>query len=64
VLDLAGAGFTRVKPKMIGRPGYEPQDLPKLYIYRVRPSGRLEAEPHRNIEVISLLRHLKPDFKV
>ena len=27
VLDLAGAGFTRVKPNMIGRPGYAPQDL-------------------------------------
>jgi Transposase DDE domain len=29
----------------------------------VRSSRRLEAETHRNIEVISLLRHLKPDFK-
>jgi transposase len=42
-------------------------DLLKLYIYgylnRVRPSRRLEAEAHRNIEVIWLLRHLKPDFK-
>src|SRR3954453_11427526 len=26
-------------------------------------SRRLEAETHRNIEVIWLLRHLKPDFK-
>jgi hypothetical protein len=43
-------------------------DLLKLYIYgylnRVRSSRRLEAETHRNIEVIWLLRHLKPDFKV
>jgi len=42
-------------------------DLLKLYIYgylnRVRSSRRLEAETHRNIEVIWLLRHLKPDFK-
>src|SRR4051794_33052438 len=41
--------------------------LLKLYIYgylnRVRSSRRLEAETHRNIEVIWLLRHLKPDFK-
>jgi transposase len=29
----------------------------------VRSSRRLEAETHRNIEVIWLLRHLKPDFK-
>ena len=50
-----------------GRPGYAPADLLKLYIYgylnRVRSSRRLEAETHRNIEVIWLLRHLKPDFK-
>ena len=36
----------------------------KLYIYgylnRVRSSRRLEAECHRNIEVIWLLRTLKP----
>jgi hypothetical protein len=39
----------------------------KLYIYgylnRVRSSRRLEAETRRNLEVIWLLRHLKPDFK-
>ena len=39
----------------------------KLYIYgylnRVRSSRRLEAECRRNIEVIWLLRTLKPDFK-
>src|SRR3982750_3614536 len=50
-----------------GRPGYAPKDLLKLYIYgylnRVRSSRRLEAEAHRNIEVIWLLRHLQPDFK-
>jgi hypothetical protein len=44
---------------MIGRPGYAPQDLLKLYIYRVRSGRHLEAETHR-IEVIWLLRHLKP----
>ena len=66
-LDLAAAGFLRVTPKVTGRPGYAPTDLLKLYIYgylnRVRSSRRLEAETHRNIEVIWLLRHLKPDFK-
>jgi transposase len=53
--------------KATGRPGYAPGDLLKLYIYgylnRVRSSRRLEAETHRNIEVIWLLRHLRPDFK-
>src|SRR5271166_1945671 len=66
-LDLTAAGFIRVAPKRTGRPGYAPEDLLKLYIYgylnRVRSSRRLEAETHRNIEVIWLPRHLKPDFK-
>jgi len=66
-LDLAAAGFVRVAPQVTGRPGYAPKDLLKLYVYgylnRVRSSRRLEAETHRNIEVIWLLRHLKPDFK-
>src|SRR3954447_22965321 len=66
-LDLAAAGFARVQPKATGRPGYAPADLLKLYIYgylnRTRSSRRLEAETHRNIEVIWLLRHLRPDFK-
>src|SRR3974390_3522178 len=66
-LDLAAASFSRIEPKVTGRPGYAPADLLKLYIYgylnRVRSSRRLEAETHRNIEVIWLLRHLKPDFK-
>jgi transposase len=66
-LDLQGAGFARVHTKATGRPPYNPADLLKLYIYgylnRVRSSRRLEVECNRNIEVIWLLRHLKPDFK-
>ena len=66
-LDLTAAGFARVAPKVTGRPGYAPTDLLKLYVYgylnRVRSSRRLEAETHRNVEVIWLLRHLKPDYK-
>ena len=66
-LDLQEAGFARVQPKPTGRPGYDPADLLKLYLYgyvnRVRSSRRLEAETQRNLEVIWLLRHLQPDFK-
>src|SRR3954464_362616 len=66
-LDLGALGFIGTVPKVTGRPGYAPADLLKLYIYgylnRTRSSRRLEAETHRNIEVIWLLRHLKPDFK-
>jgi transposase len=66
-LDLAALGFIGTVAQATGRPGYAPADLLKLYIYgylnRTRSSRRLEAETHRNIEVIWLLRHLKPDFK-
>src|ERR1019366_6220700 len=66
-LDLATAGFVGVEPKVTGRPGYAPADLLKLYIYgylnRVRSSRRLEMECPRNIEVIWLMRTLKPAFK-
>jgi transposase len=66
-LDLQAAGFARVAAKATGRPGYAPSDLLKLYMYgylnRVRSSRRLEAEAGRNVEVIWLLRHLRPDFK-
>ena len=66
-LDLAVAGFRRVAPKATGRPGYDPEDLLKLYIYgylhRVRSSRRLKAESKRNLEVIWLLRRLSPGFK-
>ena len=66
-LDLTAAGFLRVEAKAMGRPGYAPGDLLKLYIYgylnRVRSSRRLETECHRNIEVLWLLRTLKPDVK-
>ena len=66
-LDLEKAGFARVDSKATGRPGYHPADLLKLYIYgylnRIRSSRRLEAETHRNIEIIWLLKRLQPDFK-
>ena len=66
-LDLKEMGFGRAEPEHTGRPGYDPRDMLKLYIYgylnRVRSSRRLERECHRNVELIWLLRDLKPDFK-
>jgi len=48
-----------------GRPAYHPADLLKLFIYgyqnKVRFSRDLEKECHRNIEVMWLLKCLKPD---
>ncbi len=66
-LDLTELGFARSMPERTGRPGYHPADLLKLYIYgylnRVRSSRRLEVEAHRNLEVIWLMRKLRPDYK-
>ena len=66
-LDLGAAGFHRSRPKATGRPGYDPGDMLKLYLYgylnRVRSSRRLEAEATRKLEVIWLLRGLRPDYK-
>ena len=66
-LDLAGLGFQRATPAETGRPGYDPGDLLRLYLYgylhRIRSSRRLEEETHRNVELMWLLRRLTPDFK-
>src|SRR5690606_35420377 len=66
-LDMAALGFRRASPAGEGRPGYDPRALLALYIYgylnRTRSSRRLEAETHRNLEVIWLMRKLRPDHK-
>ena len=66
-LDLGQAGFCRSQPKATGRPGYDPSDMLKLYLYgylnRVRSSRRLAADATRNLELIWLLRGLRPDFR-
>ena len=66
-LDIAELGFVRAEPADTGRPGYDPRDLLKLYLYgylqQVRSSRRLEAECQRNVEVMWLLRRLQPDHK-
>jgi len=66
-LNLSELKFERAEPAATGRPGYQPGDLLRLYIYgylnRVRSSRRLELEAHRNVEVMWLLGKLTPDFK-
>ena len=66
-LDMAEMGFGRAEPHDLGRPGYDPRDLLKLYIYcylnRVRSSRRIEREAGRNLELMWLMRKLRPDFK-
>jgi transposase len=66
-LDLHALGFDKAQCAGTGRPPYDPAALLKLYLYgylhRVRSSRSLEAECHRNVEVIWLLGKLAPDFK-
>ncbi len=66
-LDMTGLGFGRSVPAATGRPGYDPRDLLKLYVWgyfnEVRSSRRLERECRRNIEAMWLMRRLAPDFK-
>ncbi|AXG69694.1 hypothetical protein KORDIASMS9_04041 [Kordia sp. SMS9] len=62
-LNLQELGFDAIASQ--GRPPYNPADLLKLYIYgymnRTRSSRVLEKECSRNIEVMWLLKNLKPD---
>ena len=60
-LDMGGLGFERAQAET-GRPGYDPRDLLKLYLYgylnQIRSSRRLEAECRRNVELMWLLGRL------
>jgi transposase len=66
-LDLDKLGFVRVQPLDMGRPGYHPRTMLKIYVYgylnRVPSSRRLERECQRKIELIWLTGQLAPDFK-
>jgi hypothetical protein len=61
-LDLEALGFRYVVAAATGRPSYQPGDLLKLYIYgylyRLRPSRRLEQETQRNMALMWLLNKL------
>jgi transposase len=63
-LSLKDYGFRTVFPEN-GRPAYHPADLLRLFIYgylnKIRSSRDPEKECKRNIEVIWLLKCLKPD---
>lgn len=67
VLDMETMGFERSVPKNMGRPGFNPMDMLKLYLYgylnRIHSSRKLEKECTRNLELMWLLRRLMPDYK-
>lgn len=66
-LAMSELGFGRAEAAETGRPGYDPRDLLKLYLYgylnQIRSSRRLEAECRRNVELMWLLGRLYPDHK-
>lgn len=66
-LAMAELGFERSAAAETGRPGYDPRDLLRLYLYgylhQLRSSRRLEAECRRNVELMWLLGRLYPDHK-
>ena len=68
-LDLAKLGFRHAERsgEAMGQPPYDPADLLKLYLYgyinQVRSSRRLEREVCRNLELIWLLRNLRPGYR-
>jgi transposase len=66
-LAMTELGFERATAADTGRPGYDPRDLLKLYLYgylnQIRSSRRLETEYLRNVELMWLLGRLYPDHK-
>jgi transposase len=67
-LDVAKLGFRHAERAMgVGQPPYDPADLLKLYLYgylnQVRSSRRLEQEARRNLELIWLLKGLRPGYR-
>jgi transposase len=67
-VDLAALGFRHADRRVgVGQPPYDPSDLFKLYLYgyinQIRSSRRLEREAGRNLELIWLLKRLKPSYR-
>ena len=65
-LDVGAMGF-KAEPAKEGRPGYDPCDMLKLYMYgylnHIRSSRRLQKEAARNVELMWLLKKIAPDFR-
>ena len=66
-LDFQDLGFIDAEAAETGRPGYDPRDLLKLYLYgylqKIRSFRHLETECRRNVEVMWLWERLAPDYK-
>src|ERR1700688_2157713 len=57
-LDMAKLGFVRYEPAETGRPGYDPRDLLKLYLYgylwQIRSSRRRFGLPAATVQYCSV----------
>jgi len=66
-LDLVELGFSRAIAAATGRPGFQPGDMLRLYIWgylnQVRSSRHLERACVRDLEALWLLRRLAPDYR-
>lgn len=67
-LDLGSLGFKHTQTGTVaGQPPYNPWAMLKLYLYGywrgIRSSRKLEAETRRNLEVIWLVKGLRPSYK-
>lgn len=65
-LNIGELGF-KAAPAKEGRPGYDPRDMLKVYVYgylnHIRSSRRLQKEAGRNVELMWLLKKVVPDFR-
>jgi len=66
-MDLGIKGFKRAVPNKKGTNSFDPRDMLKLFLYgyknKIRSSRKLEKLCESNIEVMWLMRNLKPDFR-
>ena len=66
-LNLEALGFEKSRPAAEGRPGFDPHDMLKLYFYGyfygIRSSRKIARQCYVNIEVMWLMKKLKPDFR-
>lgn len=66
-LELADLGFNRAVAAATGRPGFQPGDMLRLYIWgylnQVRSSRHLERACVRDLEALWLMRRLAPDYR-
>lgn len=67
-LDLGALGFKHTETGTVaGQPPYNPWSMLKLYLYGyqhgIRSSRKLEAETRRNLEVIWLVKGMRPSYK-